>query len=272
METSNNNLLRYNNRLNFNFGDLDIIDKIKSHLTQEDKEFIKRVLRYNNTELNMLSYRDAIKYDHRSFMNFYISVLKTKHILISIFDKRDYNSFIIKVYLFSFSFSTCYGVNALFFDDDTMHDIYYQRGEYNFMEQAPQIIYSFILSYILDNLFNFLALSEDEALNLKHERIISRLDRMQIEIINSYQTKFLIFFILSFILLVFFWYYIACFCAVYANTQIHLLTDTLISFGTSLLTPLAIYLAASVFRILALRSKNKTNEMIYTLSKMITFF
>ena len=274
METkNNNNLLRYNNRLNFNLGDIDIIDKIKSHMvTQEEKEFIKRVLRYNDTELNMLSYRDAIKYDHRNFLSFYISVLKTKHIILSILDKRDYNSRIIKIFLFSFSFSTCYGVNALFFDDDTMHDIYYQKGEYNFIDQAPQIIYSFILSYIMDNLFNFLALSEEEALNLKHEKIISRLDRMKIEIINSYQTKFIAFFILSFILLMFFWYYIACFCAVYANTQFHLLTDTLISFGTSLLTPFAIYIFAPVFRIIALRSKSKTNEMIYSLSKMITFF
>ena len=272
METYNNTLLKNNNRLNFNLGDIDIIDKIKSHVTEEDKEFIKRVLRYNDTELNMLNYRDALKYDHRNFMGFYFSLLKIKHNLINIFNKRDYNSRIIKIFLFSLSFSFCYGINALFFDDDTMHDIYYEKGEYNFMDQAPQIIYSSILSYILDNLFNFLALSEDDALVIKHEKIISRLDRLKIETINSYQTKFATFFILSFILLIFFWYYIACFCAVYTNTQVHLLTDTLISSGTSLLTPFAIYLIAPLLRIPSLKSKNKTNEIIYNMSKMIALF
>ena len=270
--TNNNNLLKYNNRLNFNLGDLDIIDKIKSHLTLEDKDFIKRVLRYNDTELNMLSYRDAIKYDQRNFLTFYLSVIKSKHNFLTILNKRDYNSRIIKIFLFSFSFSSCYGVNALFFDDDTMHEIYDQKGEYNFIDQAPQIIYSFILSYILDNLFNFLALSEDDALSLKHEKIISRLDRIKMEIINSYQTKFIIFFILSFIFLMFFWYYIACFCAVYSNTQLHLLTDTLISFGTSMLTPFAIYIFAPLTRIPALKSRSKTSETIYNLSRMITCF
>ena len=153
-----------------------------------------------------------------------------------------------------------------------MHDIYYQKGEYSIMDQAPQIIYSSILSYILDNLFNFLALSEDNALLIKHEKIISRLDRLKIDTINSYQIKFAAFFILSFIFLMFFWYYIACFCAVYSNTQIHLLSDTLISFGTSLLTPFAVCLVAPLLRIPSLKSRTKTNEMIYNFSKTVLLF
>ena len=192
--------------------------------------------------------------------------------LISICNKRDYNSTLIKIYLFLFSFSSCYGLNALFFDDDTMHDIYYQKGKYNFMDQAPQIIYSFILSYILDKLFNFLALSEEDALTLKHEKIITRLDRIQEETIYGFQLKFAFFFILSFFSLIFFWYYITCFCAVYSNTQMHLLSDSLISFGSSLLTPLAIFLVTPLLRITSLKTKSKTNEMIFNLSKMVTSF
>ena len=39
-----------------------------------------------------------------------------------------------------------------FFNDRTMHKIYVDRGEYNFYYQLPQIIYSFIISYIIKNL------------------------------------------------------------------------------------------------------------------------
>ena len=229
-------------------------------------------MRYNDTELNNLNYRDALRFDHRNFMELYFSLLRTKHILMTICNKRDYNSVIIKLYLFFFSFSSNYGINALFFDDDSMHKIYDKKGGYNFIQQAPQIIYSFILSYILDSLFNFLAFSEDDALNLKHEKIITRLDRIKTETINGYHIKFAIFFIISFVSLMFFWYYIACFCAVFVNTQIHLLTDSIISFGTSLLTPFAIYLVAPLIRITALKTKSRTNEMLFNLSKMITFF
>ena len=266
------NPLLKNNRLNFNLGDIDIIDKIKSHLTEEDKVFIKRVLKYTDTELTNLSYIEALKYDHRTFMQYYVALLKAKHNLIAICNRTDYNSIIIKLYMYSFSFATCYGLNALFFDDDTMHDIYDKKGQYDFLDQAPQIIYSFILSYFLDSLFNYLAFSEEDVINVKHEKVITRLDKIKAETITGFQIKFVFFFILSFIVLIFFWYYVACFCAVYPNTQMHLLKDTLISLGTSLLTPFAICLASPVFRIPSLQRRSKTNQMLYNLSNMILFF
>ena len=178
----------------------------------------------------------------------------------------------IKLYLFFFSFSSNYAMNALFFNDDVMNEIYEEKGEYNFIDQAPQIIYSFILSYFLDSLFNYLAFSEEDVINVKHEKVITRLDKIKAETITGFQIKFVFFFILSFIVLIFFWYYVACFCAVYPNTQMHLLKDTLISLGTSLLTPFAICLASPVFRIPSLQRRSKTNQMLYNLSNMILFF
>ena len=272
IETKSNAIVRKGNRINYNLGAIDQIDDIKSRAKQEDKEFIKNALRLTDTELNDLDYRQAVKYDHRNYKEFYMSLLKTKHILMTICNKRDYNSMMIKLYLFFFSFSSNYAMNALFFNDDVMNEIYEEKGEYNFIDQAPQIIYSFILSYILDNIFNFLSLSEDDALNLKHEKIFNRIETVKNETMSGYQIKFAIFFLFSLVSLVFFWYYIACFCAVYENTQIHLLSDSLISFGTSLLTPFAIYLIAPFIRIPALKTKSRTNEMLFNLSKMITIF
>ena len=272
IETKSNAIVRKGNRIKYNLGSIDKIDEIKSRAKQEDKEFIKRVLRLTDTELNDLDYKQALKYDHRNYKEYYMSLLKTKHILMVVCNKRDYNSMIIKLYLFFFSFSSNYAMNALFFDDDAMNEIYEEKGEYNFIDQAPQIIYSFILSYILDNIFNFLALSEDDALNLKHEKIFNRIETVKSETMSGYKIKFAFFFLFSLASLVFFWYYIACFCAVYENTQIHLLSDSLISFGTSLLTPFAIYLLAPLIRIKTLKTKSRTNEMLFNLGQMITIF
>ena len=79
--------------------------------------------------------------------------------------------------------------------------------------------------------------------------------------------KFIAFFIVSFIFLLFFWYYLSCFCAVYENTQIHLIKDTIISFGLNMIYPLFIYLIPGIFRIISLRNKNK--ECMYRFSKIL---
>ncbi len=47
------------------------------------------------------------------------------------------------------------------------------------------------------------------------------------------------------------------FCAVYANTQTHLLKDTFSSFGLSLVYPFGINLIPGLFRIYALRDPKK---------------
>ena len=86
------------------------------------------------------------------------------------------------------------------------------------------------------------------------------------------KNKIYFFFILSFIFLIFFWYYLSCFCAVYRNTQIYLIEDTLISFATSLLYPFAIVSLPGLFRIPSLRDANQNKECLYIFSKIIQLF
>ena len=87
------------------------------------------------------------------------------------------------------------------------------------------------------------------------------------ELIKFLYYKFIAFFIISFFFLLFFWYYISLFCAVYENTQIHLIKDTLISFGLSMIYPFGIYLIPGIFRIPSLRSNNRIT--MYKFSKII---
>ena len=67
------------------------------------------------------------------------------------------------------------------------------------------------------------------------------------------------------------------FCAIYVNTQIHLIKDSLISFGLSLLYPFGIYLLPGFFRIPSLSGKNKENKKngqkryLYTIAKLLQF-
>ena len=62
------------------------------------------------------------------------------------------------------------------------------------------------------------------------------------------------------------------FGVIYKNTQIHLLKDTLISFGLSLAIPFIFYLFPGIFRIPALSVKNKRREYLYNFSKFLQSF
>ena len=160
-------------------------------------------------------------------------------------------------------------MNALFFDDDTMHKIYEDKGKFDFLYQLPQILYSLIISSVLDTLLKLLALSEDYILDLKKDKSCKNLNRRYIYLYKKIKIILFCFCIISSIFLFLFWYYISMFCAIYKNTQIHLIKDTLISFGTSLLYPFVIYLSPGFFRIPALSNKNNKRECLYNLSKFL---
>ena len=228
---------------------------------------------YNDEELNQLSYKFALLYDNRTYCQYYTSLIKTKHNLIfSFFYSKDYNSRIIKIDLFFIDFVINFAINALFFDDNTMHKLYEDNGKFDFLIQLPQIIYSTMISYALDSLLNFFALSEDNILKLKNNKINKNLDKRNIILLKKLKIFSLLYFINSSIFLLLFWYYISMFCAIYKNTQIHLIKDTLISFGISLLSPFGIYLIPGIFRIPALSNKIKNRKCLYNISIFIQSF
>ena len=68
-----------------------------------------------------------------------------------------------------------------------------------------------------------------------------------------------------------FWYYLSCFGAVYKNTQMYLLKDTIISFILSFIYPFGINLLPGLLRIPALKSRNKGSKYkyLYIFSKFI---
>ena len=59
------------------------------------------------------------------------------------------------------------------------------------------------------------------------------------------------------------------FGAIFRNTQYHLLKDTMISFGLSLLYPFGIYLLPGLFRIPSLSDPKKKRKCLYNFSKIL---
>ena len=235
--------------------------------------FVNYNLKFIDYELNEMSYEDALKNDKRLYFNYYLSLLKMKQLLLFTFcTHNDYNSNTIKIILFLFSFTLYYTINALFFNDSTMHKIYEDDGIYNFAYQINAIVYSSIISIVITSLIKFLSLSEQNILKIKKIDNKENFNKEIYKIIHNLKIKFIIFFILNFVFLLFFWFYLVCFCAVYKNTQIYLIKDTLISLLLTLLYPIFLNLIPGMFRIYALNSNNKDKDCIYKISKIIQIF
>ena len=240
--------------------------KKKEKILNNNKLNINDNNNFNDYEINNLNYNDAIQFDKRTYFQYYFSLLKTKHIIIfSFYTYNDYNSKIIKINLLLFSFSLYLTINSLFFNDATMHKIYEDQGSFDFIYQIPKIIYSSMISSIINLTIKYFSLSEKNILEIKKEKnnIIKKKENVLIYLLK----KFIIFFILLFIFLIIFWYYISCFCAVYKNTQIYLIKDTLTSFSLSLLYPFILNLLLGLFRIPSLKYINR--ECLYKSSKLI---
>ena len=140
-------------------------------LNGDNKSNAKKIniLEYTGNEMNNLAYEKALAHDKRNFNQFYILLLKTKLLLIFSFYcyNKDYNSQIIKMFLFFFFFSVHFTINTLFFNDETLHKIYIDEGKFNFIYQIPQTIQSSIISGIISTIINNFALSEKIILEIK---------------------------------------------------------------------------------------------------------
>ena len=159
-------------------------------------------------------------------------------------------------------------MNALFFNDDTMHQIYEDEGVFNFIYHLPQIAYSTLITFFIDNILSFLSLSEDIIIKIKNDKNLENLSKNGNNIKSILETKFILFFIVNFIFVSLFWYYLSCFCAVYTHTQYHVIKDTLISFGIGFATPLGINILTSLLRIYSLKDYNKSKRLMFRFSKL----
>ena len=229
---------------------------------------------YTDNELNSMDYEEALKYDQRNFVQYYFSLIKNQHLLIfTFFQCRDYNSQMIKLELFLFSYSINYLISAMFYSDDTMHKIYVDEGDFDIIYQLPQMLYSSIISFVLEFALGNLGLYEEnitDVRNLKKDK--KNLNEILHDVSRCIKIKIAFFSIIAYILTFAFWIYLGCFCAVYKNTQIHLLKEVSSSFFISFTSPFWTYLIPSFLRIISLQNGTNDRPYLYKISKFLQMF
>ena len=194
--------------------------------------------------------------------------MRNQLIAFAFFYKNDYNLKSIKICIFCLSFSFYYTTNYFYFSEKVIHKIYEDKGKYDFSYFLPKIIAAFFVAYFLTVLIKFIFLSERYIRKIKlktyyqENEIVSKAKR-------KITIKYIVFFSLGIILLIFLWMLLSSFGAVFRNTQIIVFENTLISFAFSLIYPFIYDIIPCLFRMIALHYRK---ENLYKASKILQIF
>ena len=245
--------------------------KKKKDITKKKEEKILGDL--DDFQLNNLNYEDAVKYDKRSFLKTYWSVLLREHLLIFTFMTwKDYNLFYIKIDRFLVLICTQMTMNGLFFSDESMHKSN-KIDNYNFVQQLPKIIFSLITTHIIEVALCYFSMTDKTIYLIKELSKEKENESKIIDETKCMKKKLISFYVITFLLFLFYWYFISAFCAVYQNTQKIFLLDSFISIIVEFIDPFFIYGFTTLLRYISIiKCANKNLKCLYQTSDLIPIF
>ena len=260
----------------------------KKEEEKEKSEHQKNII-YDDYELNNMDYQDASINDKRSCLRTYWSVLKRENsFLFTFIACNDYNLFYVKIEFFFIVLCTEMTMNGLFFIHETMHRKYTEGENFTFVQKLPQLIFTILVSDAIEVILCFLSMTDkhiydvkalvrdQKEKNKKEKNDISdkkELGQKIMNILDVMKRKLVSFFVFTFLLFLFYWYFISAFCAVYQNTQVIFLRDSGISFITSFFESLFIYGITNILRAISLSlCCRKKLGCVYKISDLIPIF
>ncbi len=164
--------------------------------------------------------------------------------------------------------------NIFFFTSKNIKSTYVSKlGDISKISELTGNLVNTIISSILSTTFlmllKLLCLTHNSIRSLRKIKDVETAKKKSKNKITCIKIRINLYFILSFLFLIIFGYYIACFCAIFENIQIELIKSMFTSWLLSLLYPFLIYFVTSIFRRIALGCKCKTAYKINQLLQLI---
>ena len=235
-----------------------------------DPSTVRKDVTLTEEELNFAEFEEAKAQDHRTFAQYYWSLLKMKQLFIfTFYTSKDHNLRIIKIALFILFLSFYFAFTALFFNDSIMRELYIFRGNTNAAVHIPNIILSSICCLIMSLIVRFISLSERDIMRVAREKNPEQRIGLSEQTKLKLKVKIIILFVVSILLISLCWYYVAAFCAIFKNSQGHYFTNVLFSFIICNIWPCVTSLIAPIFR---LKSLKEDGKCMYKFSQIISYF
>ena len=179
-----------------------------------------------------------------------------------------FEPFCIKLIAFFLNIATYFVLNAILFDEYYINKRYEVDGSTGFLyviqNELPKCIYASLAAMIVTVLMNYLSNSKKRFDTLMNKETDYKKFLIESKkIIKSMREKLIAFFIITVVLMGFFWYYVSTFCAVYQKTQIAWIEGSIITLFFCLILYSLLYFIVTVMRYIGLRCHV---SFLYTLS------
>ena len=230
----------------------------------------KNIKEYLATSMDDLDYDELVVKDNRSCWRIFLDKLIVSQMLINLFFGN--NWIIPKAIKFIFlivMLDLYFVVNALFYNEAYITDLYYLDEKETLFSFVPRslnrIVYTSLASNVLDFIISLLFPTEN-----KIKKILKRKKNNQQEmktkvyiamknIVNNYW----IFIIISYIMTIISWYYITCFNNVYPNLKLEWIKSSIFIFVTMQIFSILLCALFGLLRFISIKCKS---EKIYRIS------
>ena len=229
---------------------------------------------YLKTDINDMEYDDVIKKDQRNFSQYLKEKLLVNQIILNTFiTKEPLIPRTIKILLFILDIDLYLFVNALFFNEDYISEVFHSTKKEEFFTFVPRsysrFFYTTLVGVIVDYIIDFFFVEEkkmkrifirekDNLFSLKYE--ISQMAR-------SISKRFISFIILSFIVTIFTLYYIFCLNSVYPHMRDEWIKSSIIIILIMQIISILKCLFETILRFISFKCKS---EKIYKLSLILS--
>jgi hypothetical protein len=215
---SNENLYKVDHQLK-------LIEKSKFGIFNNPKnENDLKMEEYILTDLDDLDYDDAIKRDKRKMCEYFSTKSQTRQIIFNTFIYIEpLKPRLIKIMLFILDIDLYFCVNALFFNEEYVSEVFHLKEKDNFFSFVPRSINRFFYTTLVGVIVNIIIecfFLEENKLKVILKRGKGNVELIKYKIfkeLKSLLNRLFYFVVISFIITSFTLYYIACFNNIYPH-------------------------------------------------------
>ena len=242
---------------------------IKKEIKKIEKKYGVNEEEYLKIDVDDMDYDDAIKYDTRTFCQYFYDKFKENQILMNTFFNPDnLKPLTIKVLLLLLNIDLYFVINGLFFSESYISELFHSDKEEKFFSFFPRSIsrffYTTVVGGIVSTIMGCIIVEEKK---VKRVFIREKENQQQIKdeialIIKSIKKNYIIFIIICLFISIFSWYYVSCFNNVYPGVKIEWIKSSItIMIIMQILTFLAGFFVALI-RLVSFKCKS---EKLYKL-------
>ena len=248
------------------------------NITPNDKDKDNKInlfmKKYLSTSEDDMDYDNAIEKDKRQFFNFLWERMKVNSWFINIiFSDEQLRPRTIRILIVILNIDLYFLVNGLYFNEDYISEVYHSAEKEHFFDFISRtnynLFYASMVGAIIEYMISCFFVEEQKLKNLfrreKNNELNLRPDFSNL--LNVIKLRYIAFFITSYIITIFTWYYVSCFNNVYPNMKIEWIKSSVFIMIVMIFVYILLSLLETILRFLSFKCKS---EQLYKLSKIFS--